>query len=161
MWAGCCRIGLAMEAGMRGVRIGAAAMVLVVWGAVMTSAEPRQVESPYQGDHPFELGKPLELSVVVAGIRVDTIHIEPLEAVSAGREVQCEIRISGAHTGGRRAELEVALLLEDQRRRALDRVNLAPFRVRSGREFEETQRFRINGAALQQAVAAFVLVEVK
>ena len=145
---------------MQGVRMGAVAMVLVVLVAVMVSAQARRVENPYQGDHAFELGRPLELRVVIAGIRVDAIHIEPLETVASGREVQCEIRITGAHTGKRRAEVEISLLLENQRRRALDRINLAPFRIRPGREFEEAQRFRVNGAALQQAVVVFVLVEV-
>jgi len=138
--------------------------LLIVALGITVSEVPGQHQasgSPFQADYPFTVGSRLELRVEVEGVQVDWLEVTPLEEISPAREVQCSVVVSGSNVGDRRAEIEVVLILESDAQRALERITMAPFRVRSGRDFEETQRFRVTGSKLRQARRVFVDVEVK
>lgn len=144
---------------------GAAITTLLVAALAVTVAElPGQHQvsgSPFQGDFPYTVGTRLDIRVEVEGVQVDWLELTPVEEISPAREVQCTLVVSGTNVGDRRAEVEIVVILESGEQRTLDRITMAPFRVRSGRAFEETQRFRVTGSKLRQTRRVFVDVEVK
>lgn len=137
-----------------------AGVVTVGLLAMPGSTQVRRVGNPYQTEFSFELGAPLNLGVNVEGVQVDQVILEPLETVVSGRDIPCEVRVVGANTGDRRVGVDVVLLLENERRRPVERITLSTFRPRPGRAFEERQRFRIPGASFRTAAVVSVFIEV-
>ncbi len=117
-------------------------------------------ENPFQGDYAITIGQPVVVRVDVQGVHLDDVTVTPLGEVKSGEKVRCEVAFAGANTAGKKAELTAVLLLEDAEGKALERVALDPFKVKSGREFREGQKLPIEAGTLTDAKRVYVFVQV-
>ncbi len=118
-------------------------------------------ESPYMVELDFTLSAPVDLFVEIGGVRLEGVRIDPQGAVEEGASVRCQLTAYGGHTGGARPTVYIAMLLEDENGKGLERVAMDEFRPARGRPFEEVQRKQVSGTALLAARKIFVMVEVK
>ena len=117
-------------------------------------------ENPFQGDYAITLGRPVALHVEVVGIRLDSLTLRTPAEIKAGEPVRCDVVVAGHNAGERKAELTIVLLLEDRDVKALERVALEPFKVKSGKDFSESQQVDVGADALAAASRVYVFVQV-
>jgi hypothetical protein len=117
-------------------------------------------DNPFQGDYALALGRPVTLRVEVAGVRLDSLTVQAPAELKAGEPVRCDVSVAGHNAGERKVELTVVLLLEDRDVKALERVALEPFKVKSGKDFNEAQKLDIGADALAAASRVYVFVQV-
>jgi hypothetical protein len=119
-------------------------------------------ENPYQAELDFALGKAVEMRVEVSGVNLETITVTARDAVRAGTNIKCDVEIVGNNTSEKKATVTTVLLLEDETGKGLSqgRITLDPFKVKSGKTFDETQTVTIPGDVLSAAVKVYLLVEV-
>jgi hypothetical protein len=130
---------------------------------VATSGTPATpAENPYQAELGFALGKPVEMRVDVSGVTLDTITVTARSEVRAGANIKCDVEFVGNNASDKKANLTTVLLLEDAEGKGLSqgRVTLDPFKVKSGKTFDELQTITVPGDVLSAAVKVYVLVEV-
>ena len=134
----------------------------LVAGFAFSQATPTYApaENPFQGDYGFALGRPTELRVDVQGVRLDGITLVAQGEVRAGETVKCQVEVAGASVAEKKATLTVVLLLEDADGRNLERVMLAPFKVKPGKPFDEKQKVIAEGSTLTTAARVYVFVQV-
>lgn len=120
-----------------------------------------QGESPYLVETAWNMREPVEVFVEIGGLRVDTVRIDPQGAVDEGASVRCLVSATGSHTGGSRPTVTIAMLLEDQDGKGLERLKMEKFKPSRGRPFEEVQRLQLSGSALLAARKIFVMIEVE
>ena len=139
-----------------------ALVVALVAGVVCAQETPAYApaENPFQGDYAITIGQPVALRVDVLGVHLDDVTVTPLGEVKSGEKVRCEVVFTGASTAGKKAELTAVLLLEDGGGNALERTSLDPFKVKSGKEFREGQKFSLEAATLTGAKRVYVFVQV-
>jgi hypothetical protein len=141
------------------------AALAVVFVAVTVEGQTQdpyvKVENPFQGEYALTLGAPLDLHVDVAGVRLATLTLTASSAVEAGKSIKCQAELVGENTTTERVTVRTAMLLEGEGGKALERINLDPFRPRAQREFDERQTVRIDGTNLQAAGKLYVYVELQ
>lgn len=136
-----------------------AAVLATASGGVL-AREPTQAPNPYQGELPFETGRPLDPEVVIAGVDWFLIEIDILDELEPGRSVRTDVTLGFRNTSTENVEVLVVLLLQDADGVPLERVTLHPVRVRDGRERTEDDRYDIPSEALQQVQTLYVLCQV-
>lgn len=151
---------------MRGAGVALASMLVAV--ALFAQEAPEaperayvRGESPYLAEAAWNMREPVELFVEIGGLRLDTVRIDPQGAVDEGASVRCLVSATGSQLGGSRPTLAIAMLLEDENGKALERLKMEKFRPPRGRAFEEVQRLQLSGSALLAARKIFVMVEVE
>jgi hypothetical protein len=118
-------------------------------------------ENPFQGDYGFTLGRAIQLRVDVQGVRLDAVTVAALEEVKAGGKVKCEVQLTGSNTGEKKASLTAVLLLEDADGKGFQPpLKLDPFKVKSGRPFDEKQKVEIPADTLAGAAKVYIFVQV-
>lgn len=118
-------------------------------------------DNPFQGEFAIELGKPVTLNVEVQGVRLRTLTLTPTAEVVPGKEIRCDVLLDGENAGDAKATITTILLLEDSDSQALERVTPDSFRVRGGRTFEDTERVKVTGDALNAARKVYVFIEIQ
>ena len=143
-------------------RVKFALTATLVTGLAFSQAGPAYApaENPFQGDYGFTLGRPIELRVDVQGVRLGSITLAAQGEVRSGETVKCEVGVAGTSVAEKKATLTVVLLLEDADGRNLERVTLAPFKVKSGKPFDERQNVTAEGSTLATAARVYVFVQV-
>jgi hypothetical protein len=147
--------------GAKRVTLALAATLIVGLAAAQTGSEYAPAENPYQHDYAFTLGQPVELRVEVEGVRLDHLAVTARDEVRAGESVTCEVQVVGSNVAAKKAKLTTVLLLEDRDGRGLERIVLDPFKVKTDRPFDETQKANVGGDALLGATRVYVFVQVE
>jgi hypothetical protein len=146
--------------GRRGMRRAIFVLVVaLVTGVVCAQESPvyAPADNPFQGDFTFVPGQPVGLHVMVEGVGLDELTLSALGDVRAGEKVQCQIVLAGRNTSDKDATVTTALLLEDEANKALLRLAFDPLKVRSGKEFRNTQQGMIAGDTLLSARKIYLI----
>jgi hypothetical protein len=146
---------------MRGSLMVGVLVLGVLSAAAQETPTYRESDNPFQEDLPFELGQPLSLLADVGGLRLATLTIRPRGEVQAGSPATCEVQVTGSNQRDAKVEVDVALLLEDEGGKGIDRMHLEPFKVKAGRDFSESAKVSVQGSALLSAKRIYVYIEVK
>ncbi len=125
--------------------------------------EPRYKpgENPYQEEFVLKLGEPMALYVEIEGTRFAQLTIAPQGNVEPGKNVKCQVVITGARVASGRVEVLPVLLLEDQNGKSLDRLTPPPFKVRGERPFEYKETITASGDSLAVAAKVWVYLEIR
>lgn len=118
-------------------------------------------ENPYQDEFAFKLGEPIALYVEIEGTRFAQLTITPQGNVEPGKNVKCQVVMTGARVGSGRVEVLPVLLLEDQNGKSLDRLTPAPFKVRGERPFEYKDTITVSGDSLAASAKVWVYLEIR
>ncbi len=119
-----------------------------------------RAENPYQAEFAFAPGRPIELRVEVEGVRLDAVTLSAAEEIRSGQPVRCDFRLTGSSAAAKKASLTAVLLLENAAGKGIGRVQLDPFKVKSGKPFDEKQTTNVGGDALAGAMKVYVFVQV-
>ena len=117
-------------------------------------------ENPFQGEYAFEPGKPIALHVVVEGVRLDEVKLTVLAEARPGEKARCDVVVTGSNTTEKMATLTTVLLLEDADSKGLGRITLDPFKAKSNKPFQETQKTTVAGDAVSAARKVYVFVQI-
>jgi hypothetical protein len=147
--------------GVKRATFALAATLIVGLAAAQPGPDYAPADNPFQRDYAFTLGQPVELRVEVEGVRFDHITVTAPDEVRAGESVKCEVQVVGSSVAKKKAKLTPVLLLEDRDGRGLERITLDPFKVKTGRPFDETQKATVSGDALLGASRVYVFVQVE
>ncbi len=134
----------------------------LVAGVVSAQESPTYApgENPFQAEYSFALGQPVEMRVVVDGVRLDDLTLAAAADVRPGEKVTCNVVMAGSSTAQKKATLTTVLLLEDANSKGLGRVTLDPFKAKSGKNFREEQTVTADGDALIGARKVYVFIQI-
>lgn len=132
---------------------------LLAWA--QETADYRPGENPYQDEFVLKLGEPVKLYVEIEGTRFAELTITPQGNVERGKNVKCQVRITGARVASGRVEVLPVLLLEDENGKSLDRLTPPAFKVRGERTFEYKETATVSGDGLAAAAKVWVYLEVR
>lgn len=140
---------------------------LVLVGCVVASAVWAQEQPAYkQGDNPYQdeavltVGQPIKLYVEVQGTRFAELTLTPQGEVEAGKNVKCQVLLTGSRPVSGKAEVVPILLLEDGNGKSLERITLPRFKVRGERPFEYRETVSVSGDSLSAAAKVWIYLEV-
>lgn len=145
--------------------------VLIFVGVILTSAgfavgqdtDPREVASPFQEEFDFRIGQTLDLEVRVDGLRWVVLRAGAGDAQewTAGKKFKTSFTSELENLTDMPLTLSTILLLEDDRGRQLERIQLKRIRVGGGRYVEDIQKIKIDGASLTETAKIYIFSEVK
>jgi hypothetical protein len=143
-------------------RITAIVVAMLITGtlAAQKSSDYTTAENPFQNEYHFDLGHPLTLHVDVQGVRFDSVTVTAASEVTSGTQIRCDVELVGSSVAEHKATITAVLLLEDATGTGLQRLTLDPFRVKSGRSFDEKQRLPVDADHLTGASKVYVFIEV-
>ncbi|MCD4749844.1 MAG: hypothetical protein K8R59_10770 [Thermoanaerobaculales bacterium] len=143
-------------------------LVVVVFTGLASSVsaqedEPRKVTSPFQEEYEIKVGEVLNLEVLLDGLLWRSFRIDAGDPVDfqAGNNVRTTITNELENLGEETLNLEVILLLEDERGRQLGRLVLRPIKAGGGRFKEDSQKYKIDGRVLAETAKVYFFAEVK
>ncbi|MGC8916534.1 MAG: hypothetical protein ACP5NF_06100 [Thermoanaerobaculum sp.] len=144
----------------------AAVAYLVVFAGVFgawAQEEPsyRSGENPFQDEYQLKLGEPVKLYVDIEGTRFAELTIVPRGNVEPGKNVKCQVLMTGARVGSGKVEVLPVFLLEDGSGKSLERVTPPPFKVRGKRPFEYKETVTVGGDSLAAAAKVWVFLEIR
>lgn len=146
---------------MRGVVMLAVFASSAFFGWAQEAPSYRQGENPYQDEFAFKAGEPIPLYVEIEGTRFAELTITPQGNVEPGKNVKCQIVMTGARVASGKVEILPVLLLEDTNGKSLDRLTPAPFKVRGERPFEYKDTITASGYSLSAAAKVWVYLEIR
>lgn len=146
---------------MRGVLMLAVLVSTALFGWAQEEPHYKPGENPYQDEFGFKLGEPIALYVEIEGTRFAELTVTPQGNVEPGKNVKCQVVMTGARVGSGRVEVLPVLLLEDQNGKSLDRLTPAPFKVRGERPFEYKDTVTVSGDSLAAAAKVWVYLEIR
>lgn len=148
-----------------GMRRMVSSIALTVFAVLASAQETAYTpsENPFQNEYDFSLGRVIELRADVQGVRLDAISLVAVEAVQAGRPIQCEVELLGNNMSSGKVEMSAVLLLEDAASKGLQggRILIDAFKVKSGKAFAQKQAVQVPGEILAQATKVYVLVQLQ
>lgn len=146
---------------MRGVVVLAVFASSALFGWAQEEPPYKPGENPYQDEFVFKLGEPIALYVEIEGTRFAELTITPQGNVEPGKNVKCQVVMTGARVASGRVEVLPVLLLEDQNGKRVDRLTPAPFKVRGERRFEYKDTITASGDSLAAAAKVWLYLEVR
>lgn len=146
---------------MRGVVMLVVFASSALFGWAQEAPQYKPGDNPYQDEFVLKLGEPIALYVEIDGTRFAELTIIPQGNVEPGKNVKCQIVVTGARLGSGRVEVLPVLLLEDQNGKSLDRLTPAPFKVRGERPFAYKDTITASGDSLAAATKVWVYLEVR
>lgn len=154
-----------MEALAKTVRIWVILGMLVVIGGSIASAqgnEIRAVSSPFQEEFEYTVGETLDLNLEIDGIRWTVLRIgagDP-DNWSPGNRVKATFTNEVSNIVDDQRSLMIILLLEDDRGRKLERVELKTIRVGAGNSDEDIQKVKIDSGILAETGKIYLFAEI-
>lgn len=142
---------------MRGA-MGALALMLAVPVVAQDQSSYTAAENPYQAEYTFVAGQPIVLKVQIQTVAFDTLTVTPEPA--SGKTTTCTVNLDGANQGDGKVTVTGVLLLEDANGHALERLTMAPFKVKSGRPFARSESLDLQAATLTAAVRIYLFLKV-
>ena len=147
------------------------AEIFVLFGVIMASAgfavgqdaDLRDVSNPFQEEFEFSIGQTLDLEIRVEGLRWIVLRASAGDAQdwAAGKKIKTSFTNELENLNDMPLTLSAIILLEDDRGRQLDRVELKRIRVGGGRYVEDIQKIKIDGASLTETAKIYIFAEVK
>jgi hypothetical protein len=144
---------------MRGV-LGAVLALLAVASVAQEATDYTAAENPFQAEYAFTPGQPIVMRVDIQGVMLESMTISPPAAVPPGGSVDCNVQVTGSNETGRKVTLTSVVLLEDSSSQALERLSLAPIRVKARRPITAQQTIEVQGASLAAAARVYVFIKV-
>ncbi len=144
---------------MRGV-LGAVIALAAVAATAQEATDYTTAENPFQGEYAVTVGQPLIIRVDIQGVLIDSITVEPPAALPADGRVVCTVTVAGSNEGARKVSITAVVLLEDASSQALERLSLAPFKVRSRSPFNEQQKIEAQVASLAATRRAYIFLKI-
>jgi len=117
-------------------------------------------ENPFQAEYAFTSGQPIVMRVDIQGVMIESITITAPGTLPPDGKVACGVQVAGANETGRKVTVTAVLLLEDASSQALERLSLAPFRVKSRRAIEARQSLEVESTALAAASRVYVFLKI-
>jgi hypothetical protein len=140
---------------MRGA-MGVLALVLAVPVLAQEATGYSTGENPFQAEYAFTAGQPIALKVRIDNVEFDNLIIAP--EPTSGDTVSCQVTIDGTNHGGKVTATTV-LLLEDSDGHALERMTMAPFRIKSDRAFSRDETIKVQSASVSGAARVYLFLK--
>jgi hypothetical protein len=144
---------------MRGV-LGAALALLAVAAVAQEATDYTTAENPYQAEYAFTPGQPIVMRVDVQGVMLDSITITPPATLPPSGAVACDVQVAGSNETGKKITLTTVVLLEDASSQALERLTLAPVRVKARRPINAREAVEVQSASLAAAARVYLFIKV-
>lgn len=137
--------------------------VMLAGTAVGRAQQVDQVSSPYQGEYEYQVGSDLEPGVSVDGVLIERLRVAPRNPAASPEENTVEVEIAYSLTNGsqRTARVLLVLLLEDEQGNVLDRLELPPVRIGSGKTKEDGERRDVRGRAISETRKLYLYCELQ
>jgi hypothetical protein len=122
----------------------------------------RIVENPYQEDIEYSVGTTYEPGVEVNNVRWRSFKIETpeRESLAAGKPVNTELTVEFENRGNKSARILVIFLLEDENGNPLDRIEMKPFKLASGRLKETKTNTELPATIVDSARRVYLFFEI-
>jgi len=147
------------------------AEVLIVIGAILASAgiaaaqstELREVSSPFGEEFDFKVGQTLDLNLRINGIKWTVLRASAGddEGWTAGKKTKTTFTSEFENLTDTALALSAIILLEDERGRQLERIELKKIKVGPGRYNEDIQKIKVDGGNLAQTAKIYIFAEVE
>jgi len=130
--------------------------------ATAQNPEWRKVDNPYQEDVEYAIGATYDPGVEVNHVRWRTFRIETPEEgpFAAGEPVRTEVTVEFENRGDKNAKILVILLLEDEAGSPLDRIEVKPFKLASGRLKERKETVELPAEVVGSTRMVYVYFEI-
>lgn len=145
--------------------------VLFLFGAFLVAAgfvvgqeaDLREATSPFQEEFDFRIGQTLELELRIDGLRWAVLRAGAgdSEDWTTGKKVKTYFTNELENLTDMPLTMSAIILLEDERGRQLERVELKRIRVGGGRYIEDIQKIKIDGGTLSETAKIYIFAEVK
>ncbi len=147
------------------------ANVLVFLGAVLVfaggvaaqGADRREVGSPFQEEFDFTIGQTLDLNIRIDGINWSTLRAGAGDEADwrEGKKIKTSFTNELENLTNTPLTLSVIILLEDDRGRQLERIELKKIKVGAGRYDEDIQKIKVDGGVLAETSKVYTVAEVE
>jgi hypothetical protein len=117
-------------------------------------------ENPYQAEYAYTPGQPIVMRVDIQGVMIDSIAITAPSSESAAGKVGCSVQVTGSNDAAKKVTVTAVVLLESASSQALERLSLAPFRVKSRRPINARQSIEVQSASLAAAARVYVFLKI-
>ena len=143
---------------MRGA-MGAMALMLAVPVLAQEQTGYATAENPFQAEYAFVAGQPIVLKVSIQAVDFDslTLTAEP----ASGETVACTVSLDGTNQSDGKVTVTGVLLLEDGRGHALERLTMAQFKVKAGRQFARREALELQAPTLTAAAKVYLFLKVE
>jgi len=142
----------------------AAVLTAAVLASPATAQNPewRKVDNPYQEDVEYAIGATHEPGVEVNDVRWRSFRIETPEEgpFAAGEPVRTEVTVEFENRGEKNARILVILLLEDDAGSPLDRIEVKPFKLASGRLKERKETVELPAEVVGSTRRVYLFFEI-
>jgi hypothetical protein len=145
----------------RSVFLGAALVAAGITAAQGTGL--REVTSPFTEEFDHKIGQTLNLDLSVDGIKwtlIKTSAGNPADWED-GRDTKTTFTTELENLTDTPRILSVIILLEDERGRQLDRVELKGIKAKPGKFVKDVQKIKIDGALLTDTSKVYIFAEVQ
>ncbi|RLE18099.1 MAG: hypothetical protein DRJ61_03860 [Acidobacteria bacterium] len=134
--------------------------------AVITAAQGpdlRKIESPLQEEFDFRIGQILGLNLHIDGIKWTVLKADAGDMTrwTAGKTTKTSFTNELENLTDTPLILSIILLLEDDRGRQLERVELKRIKVGPGRYTQAIQKIKIDGGNLADTAKVYIFAEVE
>jgi len=147
------------------------AQLLIFVGAILAVAgitaaqgtDLRDVSSPFQEEFTFKVGQTLDLNLRIDGIKWAVLKASAGDKTewTAGKRVKTSITTEMENLTNTPLAIRIILLLEDDRGRPLERIELRKIKVGVGRYNEDLQKVKVDGGNLADTAKAYIFAEVE
>ena len=141
------------------------AIVSAVLVAPATAQEGgyRAVDNPFQEGFEFAVNSDLEPMVEIDGIRWNRfgLHVKGGKEIDPDREMPVTVELTFVNTTAEGVRVLVIALLEDSIGNLLHRVECSRVGVGADRAKESTQKFKIEGSALERMSHVYLFFEIE
>ncbi len=145
---------------MRGV---AGALALLVSVSAFPQEPPTYApaENPFQAEYTYTPGQPIVLRTAVDGVQFDTFTLTAPPQAAPDAKVSCTLALDGTNQADHKVTISAVFLLEGANGRALERLTMTPFRVKSGRPLSRSESLPVQGASLAAAARIYVFIKIE
>ncbi len=147
------------------------ASVLMFLAAVLASAgivaaqgaDLRVVGSPFTEEFDYKVGQILDLNLRLEGLRWSVLRAGARDEAdwTEGKKVKTSFTNELENLTDRPLTLSIIILLEDDRGRQLERVELKKIKVGAGRYDEDIQKIKVDGGVLAETAKIYIFAEVE
>lgn len=139
------------------------ALILVAGSSGWTQDSTYRIEeNPFQDEFDYRVPNELRPAVEVNSVRLKYLRIAPREGKSivSGKDVQCTLTVEVENVGKDNQNVLVVALLEDEKGRQLQRLDMQRIKVKDGESETATEKHKVAGQILQDTAKIWLFFEV-